>query len=108
MAIFLILIDEHDRPLSIGSLDGIGRDQRVSGTVADVRGGRKHLVGAIGLQPLLIDQLAREELRQGLLDGVVGMNGKHAERSSRVIAAVFQLQRKIVEVVDAAAAIAKK
>src|SRR5882757_6702424 len=66
------------------------------------------MVAAIRLQPLLVDHLADEELRQRLVDGEVGVDGEHAEGPGGVVAAVLQLQRKIVEVVDAASAVTQK
>ena len=101
VAVLLVFIDQHDGPLSVRPFDGVGGDERVAGAIGDVRDGRKYLVEAVGLQPFVVDQLADEELRQWLVDGVIGLDGEHAEGSGRVVAAVLHLQRKVVEVIDA-------
>ena len=49
MVAVLIFIDEHDGPLTIGAMVGIGRDERVTGVIGDVRAGWEDLVWAFGL-----------------------------------------------------------
>jgi hypothetical protein len=49
MVAVLIFIDEHDGPLTIWSMVGIGRDQPVTGVIGDVRAGWEDLVCAFGL-----------------------------------------------------------
>src|SRR5258707_472932 len=80
----------------------------MSSAIGDVGGGGEYLVNAICGEPFVIDQLADEELRQRLVDGVVGMDAEHAEGTCGVVAAALPLQREIVEVVDTAAAIAEE
>jgi hypothetical protein len=56
----------------------------------------------------VIDQLRDEELRERLVDREVGVDGEHAESAGGVVAAVLELQWKIVEVIDAAAAVVQE
>src|SRR5690349_7692157 len=108
VAVLLVLIDKHDGPLAVGPMVGIGGDESVAGAISDVGGGGVELVCAFGLEPFVVDELRNEELRERLVDGVVGMNGKHPEGSGGVVASMLELQRKVVEIVNAAAAITEE
>lgn len=67
--IFLVLIDDEERPLAIRAMDGVGSDERVAGAISNVAFGVEEMVfAAARLHPLEIDELAGEELRERLLD----------------------------------------
>ena len=60
----LIFVDEHQRPLAVGTRNGVGGDQRVPAVVFQIAGCRIEFVdsGAV-LHPLQIDQPAGVILR---------------------------------------------
>src|SRR5262249_5473089 len=67
--IVLVLVDDDERPLSVGTTRGIGGNKIVSGAVANVAFGGEQLVfTAAGLHPFESDELACEKLRERLFD----------------------------------------
>src|SRR5580704_15348537 len=73
----------------------------MTGAVVDVTAGGKYLVLLIARSdPLQIDQLRGEELRQRLLNIVVSIDGEHPKRSWRIVAAVLHHQRQIVKEIN--------
>ena len=69
MGIFLVLVDQHHRPLAIGTEQGIGRHQNVTRRIRDIAfGGKDLMLARTRLCPFQVDQLAGEKLRRGLLD----------------------------------------
>ena len=64
--IIFVAIDEHERPISIGAMNGVGGDEQVAFRVVDIGGGRNHLMDAGAmLNPLKIDHV-RGVVRRGV------------------------------------------
>src|SRR5581483_6812088 len=73
--------------------------------VVDVALRGKYVVLAIaGLDPVEVDQLRSKVLREILLHVVVFIDGEHAERSRRAVAASFHLEGQIMKEIQAFAA----
>src|ERR1039457_5981025 len=78
-----VLVNDHDGPLSIRALDGVGGDQYVAGCVAYVAGCAKEQVrGVYWLDPFLTDYLRGEILREISSDCVSFIDIEKAERSA--------------------------
>src|ERR1039457_3044064 len=100
-----VLVNDHDGPLSIRALDGVGGDQYVAGCVAYVAGCAKEPVcGVYRLHPLFADYLCREILREISRDFVILIDIEKAERA----AAAFRRQSpwQVVKEIGAARAAA--
>src|SRR5258706_11738307 len=107
--VLLIFVDDQQGPLSIGPQHGISRHKRVARSVADVAGGRKQLVSAVaGLDPLQIEQLANEILRQRLTNLEFLIGGEKAKRSGRTVVPAADRFGHVMKIVDRAAAAAQK
>ena len=69
MRVVLVLVDDEQRPLSVGAVHRVGRHQDVTGGIEDVARGRKDAVLAVaGLHPLPGQHPAGEVLRGRLQD----------------------------------------
>src|SRR5437016_11547937 len=108
--IFLVFVDQHQRPFSIGANQRIRSDQNMAGGVADVaRTGENAVHTSSRLDPFQIDHLAGKELRVGLLHIVVRIHREHSKRSGRGSVASKRLaERDVVKVVDGVATSLKK
>src|SRR5882762_9302180 len=78
-------------------------------SVADIAGGSKEFVRAIaGLDPLQIEQLAHEVLRQRLPDLEILVRREKVERSGRAIVPTADRFRQVMKIIDSAAAAQKR
>src|ERR1700761_3721993 len=85
MSMIVVLIDEHQRPLTVGSQHCIHRHQRTTLLIANVTGCMKQLVLLIlWFSPLLRQHLCRKELRRTLLDAPIMVGSEHVIRSPAV------------------------
>src|ERR1700682_3354695 len=85
MRIVMVLIDKHERPLPIGALHRISRNQQVPLRVLYVASRSVELVFSIyWLRPLLRHQLCSKKLGRGLLDLIVRIHHKHVISSPTV------------------------
>src|SRR6202165_2921700 len=85
MRVVVILVDQHERPLTIRALQGIARHQKVSVGVFDLAGrGVEPMLGVFGFCPLLRDELRGKELGRLLLDLVMLVNHEHVVGSPTV------------------------
>src|SRR2546430_13135021 len=105
MRVFLILVNNHQRPLAIGSTQRIGSHQNVSGRIEHITRGREDLMRSVTrLHPFLCNQLAGEILRCVLLNLIVGIGSKHPKGSNRAATALMDSHRRIMKVVQSIAA----
>lgn len=80
--ILLIFVDQHQRPLTVGSLYCIGGHQRVSGRVVDIDVRWEYRVFAASwLHPFQVNELTGEVLRSGLQNLILTVNCKHRKRA---------------------------
>src|SRR5712691_1203398 len=67
MMVLVILVDQHERPLSIRPEHGIHRNQNMSlGVLNIARGMEKAMLSILRLRPLLRQHLRRKKLRGAL------------------------------------------
>src|SRR5207302_3588875 len=105
MRVFLILVNNHQCPLAIGSMQRIGSHQNVSGRIEHITRGREDLMRSVTrLHPFLCNQLAGEILRCVLLNLIVGIGSKHPKGSNRAATALMDSHRRIMKVVQSIAA----
>src|SRR5437764_13925100 len=75
MRVFLILVNNHQRPLAIGSMQRIGSHQNVSGRIEHITRGREDLMRCVSwLHPFLRDELAGEILRCVSVNLIAGLS----------------------------------
>src|SRR6266478_5961867 len=78
MRVLVILVDQHERPLSIRPEHGIDRNQNMPLRVLNIaRGMEKAMLSILRLRPLLRQHLRRKKLRGALLDEVVMVGCEH-------------------------------
>src|SRR5579864_3333779 len=102
----MIFVDEHDGPLAIGTMQGVGGDQRVSLGILYVAGRKIETMFSIfGLGPLLRDELRGEELRCGLADLVMFVGHEKVIRAPAIGAGgMGRRVRKVVIIMSGLAA----
>src|SRR5258708_9088737 len=84
--VFLVLVDDEQRPLPIGPKRRISGNKKVACSIPNVASSRENLVRAVtGLDPLQIEQLADEELGERLLDLEVCVSAEKIERSGGAV-----------------------
>src|SRR5215467_334526 len=68
MCCLLVALDSHDCVAIVGTFHGVGGHPLVSGSILDVAvRGEYFMLCSIGLHPVCVNQLGREQLRQWLL-----------------------------------------
>src|SRR6266542_13129 len=78
MEILVILVDQHQRPLSIRPEHGIHRNQNMPlGILNIARGTEKAMLSILRLRPFLRQHLCRKKLRRALLDEVIMVGCEH-------------------------------
>src|ERR1035437_4169074 len=101
VSVLLVATDDQQRPLAIGTLQGVSSDEFAASAVVDVGLGRiKLMLSAARLSPLQVDELRDKELRQRLLNLVGSVHREHAEGARRTVAAGLHRQGQIVEVIN--------
>src|SRR5271167_2242027 len=109
MRVLLVLVDDQQCPFTIRALNGIRGDEHMPGAVLDIARGWIHTVRLTAwLHPFQVDELAREELAERLRDLAISINGKHAERASRVVTSGMHAHGNVMEVVNRVAARGEK
>src|SRR5215467_2376999 len=100
MGVRLVAVDQHERPVSIGAVHGVGRDEHVALAVLDVRGRWIHFMHSRAmLYPLDVDH-ARAPIRRGISGYVVVAIGDEvgpACRSQTRVLHSLRLDRRMVE-----------
>src|ERR1700719_3425424 len=103
--IFLVLVYDQQRPAAIGTQCGIRCHELMIGIVVNVARRREEaMLSSCGLNPLKVDQLACEVLREWLLDFQICVRRKKSKRPKRVVAATVNSERNVMEKINGIAA----
>ena len=101
MVVGLVAIHEHHRPLAIGALDGVSRDQHISSGIVDIARGLELLVWCVDrLHPFFGDDQRRHILRR-IADYLVAL----VDQKKRISAVVDGI-RHVMEIVGSTRAFA--